>query len=96
MAADSWVLYRDQWYRLGADGVMLNNRWFSESGKQYYLSDNGAMIRGCWGHVDGQWHYFDQNGRSLSDVEARDGFRLSGQDLVYMGPDTGSWMSAGG
>lgn len=95
MAADSWVLYRDQWYRLGADGVMLNNRWFSESGKQYYLSDNGAMIRGCWGHVDGQWHYFDQNGRSLSDVEARDGFRLSGQDLVYMGPDTGSWINVG-
>ncbi|RHR54317.1 hypothetical protein DWX10_10625 [Clostridium sp. AF18-27] len=95
MAADSWVLYRDQWYRLGADGVMLNNSWFRDGEKQYYLSDNGAMIRGCWGHVDGQWRYFDQNGQSLPDVEARDGFRLSGRDLVYVGPDADSWVNVG-
>ena len=95
MAADSWVLYRDQWYRLGADGVMLNNSWFRDGEKQYYLSDNGAMIRGCWGHVDGQWRYFDQNGQSLPDVEARDGFRLSGWDLVYVGPDADSWVNVG-
>ena len=33
MAADSWVLYLDQWYRLGADGVMLNNSWFRDGEK---------------------------------------------------------------
>ena len=74
---------------------MLNNCWFRDGEKQYYLSDNGAMIRGCWGHVDGQWRYFDQNGQCIPDVEARDGFRLSGRDLVYVGPDADSWVNVG-
>lgn len=95
MAKACWVLYRNQWYRLGPDGVMFSNQWFSEDQKQYYLGNNGAMARSCWGNVDGQWHYFDHDGQPQPGILERDGFRLDGGELVYLGPEPGSWVEVG-
>lgn len=56
-AESCWILHKNNWYYIGADGTMQTG-WQEIDGKWYFMANTGEMINGLV-KVDGRVYYMD-------------------------------------
>ena len=58
-ATNTWLLWKDHWFRFDAGGKMLTG-WFQNAyGKWFYLKPEDGAMRTDWYQIDGTWYYFN-------------------------------------
>lgn len=77
---DTWVYVNNRWYRLGADGYMLE-RWAMVNNVWYYLMPESGEMKTGW-LFDGQsWYYLDESGAMKT------GWIFTNGGWYYLGAD---------
>lgn len=47
LSIDSWIYANGYWYRVGTNGRMIRDQWYTDSeGNSYYLDNDGRMVTG--------------------------------------------------
>ena len=86
---NAWQRYKDDWYYLGADGLMQTG-WVD--GGRYFCRGDGTMVTG-WQMIDGSWYFFRDEGAKITN-----GWTQDRGKWYFLGPDgvmqTG-WVDGG-
>lgn len=71
-----------KWFYLGADGVMVKNKWVYWRDHWYYLGDDGAMYANEWAKDSKGWCYLDADGK-----QAKNAWIRYKNNFYYIKPD---------
>ena len=58
---NDWIYVKSHWYRVGADGYMLQG-WTDINGKRYYLTPVSGEMKTGWLFDNQVWYYLDETG----------------------------------
>ncbi|MFT4107062.1 MAG: hypothetical protein QM657_15005 [Lacrimispora sp.] len=58
---NEWAFVKNCWYRMGADGYMLQG-WNTIDGKTYYLNPVSGEMETGWLFDNNSWYYLEQSG----------------------------------
>ncbi|MFT4107064.1 MAG: hypothetical protein QM657_15015 [Lacrimispora sp.] len=58
---NEWAYVKNNWYRMGGDGYMLQG-WNTIDGKTYYLNPVSGEMKTGWLFDNNNWYYLEQSG----------------------------------